>query len=141
MAYCREPRLFSQFLPRRKSLLSVRAGIKTPATISQDCLLGVGVQARKRINEHLFRAFLYTECAYSGCEPQRRREKGAPSLMDSTSDCAVLFRNWRTKRSGITKGRYLSMRVPLFARNELAIVTKSIAFALPHAERTPWVPF
>ena len=30
--------------------------------------------ARKRINEHSFRAFLYTECAYSGCEPQRRRE-------------------------------------------------------------------
>ena len=35
---------------------------------------------RKRINENLFRAFLYTECAYSGCEPQRRREKGAPSI-------------------------------------------------------------
>ena len=34
----------------------------------------------------------------------------------------------------------LSMRVPLVARNELAIVTQSIAFALPHAERTPWVP-
>ena len=35
----------------------------------------------------------------------------------------------------------LSMRAPLVAHNELAIVTKSIAFALPHAERTPWVPF
>ncbi len=33
------------------------------------------------------------------------------------------------------------MRVPLVVYNELAIVTKSIAFALPHAERTPWVPF
>ena len=34
------------------------------------------------------------------------------------------------------------MRVLLVARNELAIVTKSIAFALsPPAERTPWVPF
>ena len=31
----------------------------------------------------------------------------------STSDCAVLLRSWRTKRSGITRGRYLSMRVPL----------------------------
>ena len=39
-AYCREPRLFSQSLPRRESLLSVRARIKTPATISQDYLLG-----------------------------------------------------------------------------------------------------
>ena len=26
--------------------------------------------ARKWINEHLFKACLYTECAYSGCEPQ-----------------------------------------------------------------------
>ena len=25
---------------------------------------------RKRINEDLFRAYLLTECAYSGCEPQ-----------------------------------------------------------------------
>ena len=33
------------------------------------------------------------------------------------------------------------MRVLLVARNELAIVTKSIAFECPHAERTPWVPF
>ena len=31
----------------------------------------------------------------------------------STSDCAVLLRSWRTKRSDITRGRYLSMRVPL----------------------------
>ncbi len=33
------------------------------------------------------------------------------------------------------------MRVLLVAHNELAIVTKSIAFVCPHAERTPWVPF
>ena len=26
--------------------------------------------ARKRINENLFKAFLYTVCAYSKCEPQ-----------------------------------------------------------------------
>ena len=25
-------------------------------------------------NEHLFKAYLYTVCAYSECEPQRRRE-------------------------------------------------------------------
>ena len=48
VAYCREPRLFSQSLPRRKSLLSVRAGIKTPATVSQDYLLGGACKARKR---------------------------------------------------------------------------------------------
>jgi len=33
------------------------------------------------------------------------------------------------------------MRVLLVAHNELAIVTKSIAFALSPATRTPWVPF
>ena len=29
-----------------------------------------------------------------------------------TSDCAVLLRSRRTKRGGIKRGRYLSMRVP-----------------------------
>ena len=32
------------------------------------------------------------------------------------------------------------MRVLLVAHNELAIVTKSIAFALSPATRSPWVP-
>ena len=36
---------------------------------------------------------------------------GSPCVR-STSDCAVLLRSWRTKRSDITRGRYLSMRVP-----------------------------
>ena len=117
--------------------------IRNRTAVSQDCLLGEVRLWRKRINENLFRAFLYTECAYSGCEPQRRREKGAPSLMDSTSDCAVLLRSWRTKRSDTAFSRFVlpTARLPLVACNELAIVTKSIAFVLPHAERTPWVPF
>ena len=34
----------------------------------------------KQLNENPFKAYLYTECAYSGCEPQRRREIGAPSF-------------------------------------------------------------
>ncbi len=46
-----------------------------------------------------------------GTRAARRRAKRMPSLTDSTSDCAVLLRSWRTKRSGITRGRYLSMRV------------------------------
>ena len=36
---------------------------------------------------------------------------GSPCVC-STSDCAVLLRSWRTKRGGITRERYLSMRVP-----------------------------
>ena len=117
--------------------------IRNRTAVSQDCLLGEVRLWRKRINENLFRAFLYTECAYSGCEPQRRREKGAPSLMDSTSDCAVLLRSWRTKRSDTAFSRFVlqTSRMPFVACNELAIVTKSIASVLPHAERTPWVPF
>ena len=45
----------------------------------------------------------------------RRRENGAPSLTDSTSDCAVWVRSWRTKRSGISREMSLSMRVPSVA--------------------------
>ena len=48
----------------------------------------------------------------------RRRENGAPSLTDSTSDCAVWVRSWRTKRSGIISERYLSMRAPSVAPRE-----------------------
>ena len=38
----------------------------------------------------------------------RRR---TPSLTESTSDCAVWVRSWRTKRSGIRREMSLSMRV------------------------------
>ena len=67
----------------------------------------------------------------------RRR---TPSLTERTSDCAVWARSWRIKRSGTSREMSLSMRVLLVARNELAIVTKSIAFALSPATRSPWVP-
>ena len=52
--------------------------------------------------------------------------------MDSTSDCAVLLRSWRIKRSDTAFSRFVlpTARLPLVACNELAIVTKSIAFAL-----------
>ena len=48
----------------------------------------------------------------------RRRENGAPSLTDSTSDCAVWVRSWRTKRSGISREMSLSMREPSVAPRE-----------------------
>ncbi len=68
--------------------------------------------------------------------------KRTPSLTDSTSDCAVWVRSWRTKRSGTAFSRFVlqTPRLLFVARNELAIATKSIASVLPHAERTPWVP-
>ena len=55
---------------------------------------------------------------------------GSPCVR-STSDCAVLLRSRRTKDGGIMREMSLSMRVPLVASNELAIVTKSIAFVSP----------
>ena len=66
---------------------------------------------------------------------------GSPCVR-STSDCAVLLRSWRTKRSGTAFSRFVlqTSRMPFVACNELAIATKSIASVLPHAERTPWVP-
>ena len=37
--------------------------------------------------------------------------KSNAELDGCTSDCAMLLRSRRTKRGGITRGRYLSMRV------------------------------
>ena len=67
---------------------------------------------------------------------------GSPCVR-STSDCAVLLRSWRTKRSGTAFSRFVlqTPRMPFVACNELAIATKSIASECPHAERTPWIPF
>ena len=44
--------------------------------------------------------------------------KRAPSLTDSTSDCAVWVRSWRTKRSGTSREMPLSMRVLSVAPRE-----------------------
>ena len=41
-----------------------------------------------------------------------------PSLTDSTSDCAVWVRSWRTKRSGIMREMSLFMRVLSVAPRE-----------------------
>ena len=55
---------------------------------------------------------------------------GSPCVR-STSDCAMLLRSRRIKDGGIIREMSLPMRVPLVASNELAIVTKSIAFVSP----------
>ena len=62
----------------------------------------------------------YSERNYKRTVRLRRRntsrnggEQISAELDGCTSDCAVLLRSWRTKRGGITRGRYLSMRVPL----------------------------
>ena len=91
----------------------------------------------------------YSRCTYKRYLPLRRRNasrkaarKRAPSLTESTSDCAVWVRSWRTKRSGTAFSRFVlpTARLPFVARNELAIATKSIASVLSPAARSPWVP-
>ena len=43
--------------------------------------------ARKRTNEHLFKAYLYTVCAYSKCEPQ-----GGENMSAELDGCTVRLR-------------------------------------------------
>ena len=61
---------------------------------------------------------------------------GSPCVR-STSDCAVLLRSRRTKRSGTAFSRFVlhTPRMPFVACNELAIATKSIASVVPHERR------
>ena len=66
-----------------------------------------------RINEHLFKVYLLTECAYSECEPQRRREKRTPSLTYSTSERTSLD-SFRPRTSDIKRERYQCV-VPRYA--------------------------
>ncbi len=104
-----------------------------------ECLLCEGVVKQTLIQGALINGM----CLFAdGTQAAGRREKGAPSLTDSTSDCAVWVRSWRTKRSGTAFSRFVlpTARLPFVACNELAIATKSIASVLPHAERTSWVP-
>ena len=61
----------------------------------------------------------------------RRRENGAPSLTDSTSDCAVWVRSWRTKRSGIMRKSPYLCECRKERSDGRAIVTKSIASCCP----------
>mgnify|MGYP000807211851 CR=1 FL=1 len=124
MAYCREPRLFSQFLPRRKSLLSVRAGTKSPATISQDCLLGVGVQARKRINEHLFRAFLYTVCATSKTEHEPQGGDQSLKRHCGQGNRPMSFRGVKRRGNPLNRNK-----------NRFKIATTALALAPTTAQR------
>ena len=49
-------------------------------------------KARKWINEHQFKAFLYTKCAYSECEPQGG-EKANAELDECTRMRGILLRS------------------------------------------------
>ena len=61
----------------------------------------------------------------------RRRPHRASSLTISTSDCAVLLRSWRTKRSGIMREMSLLCACRKERSDGIAIATKSIASSCP----------
>ena len=63
----------------------------------------------------------------------RRRPHRAPSLTDSTSDCAVLLRSRRTKRSGIIREMSLLCACRKERSDGIAIATKSIASRVPRS--------
>ena len=70
--------MFSQSLPRRKSLLSVRARTKTHATVSQDCLLGgcaFGASGYLKILYAIF-AIIYIISLPGDCHAYARNDKG-----------------------------------------------------------------
>ena len=68
----------------------------------------------------LFRSLLINGmCDFEdGTRAATAARKRTPSLTDSTSDCAVWVRSWRTKRSGISREMPLSMRVLSVAPRE-----------------------
>ena len=65
-------------------------------------------------NENLFVAYLYTECANSQTEHEPQGGEPMSAELDEQYKRLrrLLATAWRTKRSDITKERYLSMRVP-----------------------------
>ena len=58
----------------------------------------------------------------------------------STSDCAVLLRSRRTKRSGIMRKMSLLCVCRKERSDGIAIATKSIASCVPPRGAVPWVP-
>ena len=70
------------------------------------------MQKSIRISVMFIRSALINGMCLFGVGGARRRPHRASSLMVSTSDCAVLLRSRRTKRSGIMREMSLSMRVP-----------------------------
>ena len=74
--------------------------------------LNIAVFMSEKKYAKLIQGVLINGMCLFGVGGARRRPHRASSLTISTSDCAVLLRSWRTKRSGIMSERYLSMRVP-----------------------------
>ena len=66
---------------------------------------------RSLIRKPIRSALINGMCNF-GVSVRKANAEISAELGGCTSDCAVLLRSWRKKRGGITRGRYLSMRVP-----------------------------
>ena len=146
--HCREPRLIFALLTAQPLFtLKMRWAKIKPQFRASACLV-FSVQSTQADKRTLIQGVLiHSMCLFEdGIGVAKRRPQRAPSgspCVRSTSDCAVLLRSRRTKRSGTAFSRFVlqTSRMPFVACNELAIATKSIASVCPHAERTPWFPF
>ena len=67
---------------------------------------------RQSLSRKPIRGVLINVMCIFGVSVCKANAEISAELDGCTSDCAVLLRSWRIKRGGITRGRYLSMRVP-----------------------------
>ena len=121
LRYSQDDKVF-RLRPKRKPIRSVlinrmcyfEDGTKPPTASLWSGLFDISL-----FKGHLYYLFAYSERTYKRYVQNLRRntsrnggEQISAEQNGCTSDCAVLLRSRRTKRSGITSGRYLSMRVP-----------------------------
>ena len=120
LVYCQESRLFVTLLTAQALFTLKIRRARTQIAISCECLLGEGVLRTQAVKRSLIRSLLINGmCQFEdGTRAAGRREKRTPSLTNSTSDCAVWVRSWRTKRSGTSREMSLSMRVLSVAPRE-----------------------
>ena len=80
--YCLAPHLFSQSLTAQALFALKIRGVKTQTAIPRECLLGEAHCVRKRLNGHLFEAYLLTVCAYSQTEHEPQGGEKASAELD-----------------------------------------------------------
>ncbi len=89
--YCLTPHLFSQSLTAQALFTQKNKTGKIQTAIPCECLLGEGVLRTQAVKRSLIQGVLIQLlCLFEdGTRAARRREKRAPNLTNSTSDCAV----------------------------------------------------
>ena len=137
--------MFSQSLPRRKSLLSVRARTKTPATVSQDCLLGgcaFGASGYLKILYAIF-AIIYIISLPGDCHAYARNDKrvGTPTRTNTYSERTytryVPIRS-ASRNGGENMSAELSSHTSSFCfnHNKLQLFALALCAPLPTRQKT-----